>query len=284
MSDHAASSSDGKSPENYKMVLLSGGIAGTAVDMMLFPLDTIKTRLQSEAGLKGSGGFKGLYSGILSVVVGSAPSAAVFFLAYETTKELLRSGVRRSSVHQTASHMMAAAVGDITSCLIRVPVEIVKQRTQALSGGSSYSTFISTYQAEGWHGFYRGYFSTIAREIPFSVIQFPLWEFLKQKCSEKNGQSPTALQSALCAAVAGGVSAALTTPLDVVKTRVMLAETGTEQARGNILSVAHHLLRERGVAGLFAGLLPRVWLMSLGGAIFLGAYDKTKQVFSNIVT
>jgi solute carrier family 25 S-adenosylmethionine transporter 26 len=33
--------------------------------------------------------------------------------------------------------------------------------------------------AEGLRGFYRGYWSMIAREIPFSFIQFPLWEGLK---------------------------------------------------------------------------------------------------------
>ena len=32
---------------------------------------------------------------------------------------------------------------------------------------------------EGLAGFYRGYWSMIAREIPFSFIQFPLWEGLK---------------------------------------------------------------------------------------------------------
>ena len=31
----------------------------------------------------------------------------------------------------------------------------------------------------GLYGFYRGYWSMIAREIPFSFIQFPLWEGLK---------------------------------------------------------------------------------------------------------
>jgi solute carrier family 25 S-adenosylmethionine transporter 26 len=57
-------------------------------------------------------------------------------------------------------------------------------------------------------GFYRGYFSTILREIPFSVIQFPLWEcfkvlIVKNRWNEDGGCcSP--IQSALCGAVAGG--------------------------------------------------------------------------------
>ena len=43
--------------------LVSGGLAGTAVDVSLFPLDTIKTRLQSKQGFLAAGGFRNIYSG-----------------------------------------------------------------------------------------------------------------------------------------------------------------------------------------------------------------------------
>ena len=46
--------------------LASGGLAGTAVDVSLFPLDTIKTRLQSRQGFLAAGGFRNIYSGEIS--------------------------------------------------------------------------------------------------------------------------------------------------------------------------------------------------------------------------
>jgi len=52
----------------------SGAAAGTTVDLTLHPIDTIKTRLQSSAGFWKSGGFRGMYSGILPAAAGSAPS------------------------------------------------------------------------------------------------------------------------------------------------------------------------------------------------------------------
>lgn len=62
---------------------------------------------------------------------------------------------------------------------MRVPTEIVKQRMQT----GVYSSFAEAINgiraAEGVFGFYRGYWSMIAREIPFSFIQFPIWEGLK---------------------------------------------------------------------------------------------------------
>lgn len=67
----------------------AGGIAGFAVESSLFPLDTIKTRLQSQQGFQAAGGFKNLYRGLSSVALGSAPTAAIFFLIYSNLKEII---------------------------------------------------------------------------------------------------------------------------------------------------------------------------------------------------
>ncbi|CAM9478442.1 unnamed protein product, partial [Hapterophycus canaliculatus] len=48
-------------------------MAGTAVDVALYPLDTIKTRLQSPKGFLKAGGLRGVYNGLSAAAVGSAP-------------------------------------------------------------------------------------------------------------------------------------------------------------------------------------------------------------------
>ena len=60
--------------KNVDLFLQAGGVAGTAVDVILFPFDTLKTRLQSAEGFAKAGGFRGIYSGIASAASGSAPS------------------------------------------------------------------------------------------------------------------------------------------------------------------------------------------------------------------
>lgn len=47
------------------------------VDLTLFPLDTIKTRLQSQQGFYKAGGFRGIYAGVPSAAVGSFPNGTV---------------------------------------------------------------------------------------------------------------------------------------------------------------------------------------------------------------
>lgn len=52
----------------------AGGVAGVSVDLILFPLDTIKTRLQSPQGFNKAGGFRGIYAGVPSAAIGSFPN------------------------------------------------------------------------------------------------------------------------------------------------------------------------------------------------------------------
>ncbi|XP_073643628.1 mitochondrial S-adenosylmethionine carrier protein isoform X4 [Tursiops truncatus] len=218
----------------------AGGVAGVCVDLILFPLDTIKTRLQSPQGFNKAGGFRGIYAGVPSAAIGSFPNAAAFFITYEYVKWFLHTD--SSSYLMPVKHMLAASAGEV-----------------------------------GIQGLYRGYKSTVLREIPFSLVQFPLWESLKALWSWRQDHVVDSWQSAVCGAFAGGFAAAVTTPLDVAKTRIMLAKAGSSPASGNVLSALHGVWRTRGLSGLFAGVFPRMAAISLGGFIFLGAYDQTRS-------
>jgi len=259
--------------------LISGGLAGTAVDISLFPLDTIKTRLQSQQGFWAAGGFKRIYAGLGPAAVGSAPNAAVFFCTYDSVKRYAIGSLGYKDTPQV--HMAAATTGEVMACLIRVPVEIVKQRRQASAASTSLEIVRNTLKTEGLGGFYRGYLTTVAREIPFSLIQFPLWEFLKKQLADVKGAPIKPWEASLCGAFAGGFSAAVTTPLDVAKTRIMLAAAGSADAKLNTLSVMQVVVKEKGMSGLFAGVTPRVTWISIGGAVFFGVYEKAKSLLSD---
>ncbi|XP_034023057.1 S-adenosylmethionine mitochondrial carrier protein isoform X2 [Thalassophryne amazonica] len=174
--------------------------------------------------------------------------------------------------------MLAASLGEIVACLIRVPTEVVKQRTQACPSSTTYQMLLSTLREEGFRGLYRGYRSTVLREIPFSLVQFPLWEYLKTLWSQRQGHTLSSWQAAVCGAFAGAFAAFVTTPLDVVKTRIMLAKAGTTTASGNIPLVLYDVWKSRGLTGLFAGSIPRIAFIGLGGFIFLGSYEKVRRM------
>ena len=262
----------------FATALAAGALAGTAVDMSLYPLDTLKTRLQSSAGFFATGGFRGVYRGVGSALVGSAPGAACFFVTYEAAKSFLAPDGAASP----ARHMLAASLGEVAACAVRVPTEVVKQRAQAGQHASSLAALADVLRrgrASGPAGvvreLYRGWTVTVVREVPFTVIQFPLWEALKGRARRRRaaaglppGRDVGAVESAAYGSAAGAVAAAATTPLDVLKTRVMLSRSGE-----GAWAVMRDLLRAHGVRPFFAGIGPRVMWISAGGAIFLGSYQ-----------
>jgi len=237
-----------KNEATFKHFLAAGGIAGVAVDTALFPLDTIKTRLQSPLGFAKSGGFRGVYSGLSTAALGSAPTAALFFCAYESTKKILNN-MPVISAFQPGVHMLSAATGEIMACIIRVPVEVVKQRQQAGVHSSSIHLLQSVLKSEGFIGLYRGYRTTVLREIPFAFIQFPLWEWTKKTWSKRQNRDVSPWQSSICGAFSGGIAAAVTTPLDVAKTRIILANKTCPDASGNFASVLRNVYIAQGVKG-----------------------------------
>ncbi|KAK1071678.1 hypothetical protein LTR33_010390 [Friedmanniomyces endolithicus] len=177
----------------------AGGLAGTTVDLSLFPLDTLKTRLQSAAGFRASGGFRGVYNGIGSAVVGSAPGAALFFVTYEGVKAQFTVHNNGRGEAGAGTHMLAASLGEIAACAVRVPTEVVKQRAQAGQHPSSLKALTSILALRRTHGMghvwrelYRGWGITVMREVPFTVVQFPLWEGMKAySLRRRRQQQPT---------------------------------------------------------------------------------------------
>jgi len=143
----------------------------------------------------------------------------------------------------------------------------------------SLSSAVAGVKAQGprpWSGFYVGYSTTVMREIPFAFIQFPIWEHLKRSWAQMQGYPIMAWQSALCGSFSGGLAAAITTPIDVAKTRLMLLQVDISESKGrgpSLFKAIRQIHSEEGAAGLFRGVGPRVMWISIGGAVFFGAYE-----------
>ncbi|EEB19454.1 mitochondrial carrier protein, putative [Pediculus humanus corporis] len=254
------------------------GIAGVFVDFTLYPLDTIKTRLQSKYGFRASGGFRGIYKGIVPVILCSAPLSALFFATYNTMVNTLKT---ENSALNPVVYIVSASAAELIGSIVRVPLEVVKQRKQT---SNTRSAFIvrQTLKKEGVYGLYRGFWSTLWREIPFAAIQYPVWEvMINEYMAFQDGKSLNTFQTALCGAFAGAIAAAFTTPMDVIKTRIMLEEKEKiEKIKKNLnWNMAKQVYSQKGIRGLFAGIIPRILWITLGGFLYFGAYEKTKLVF-----
>ena len=68
-------------PEELMGHVTAGAFAGAAVELALYPLNTIKTRLQDARG-GSSVNLKHLYKGFGGNILGAVPACAVFFAVY----------------------------------------------------------------------------------------------------------------------------------------------------------------------------------------------------------
>ncbi|CAF3146131.1 unnamed protein product [Rotaria sp. Silwood2] len=253
--------------------LITGLLAGCAVDLLLYPIDTIKTRLQQKTNFQGRFLFSSLYSGVGSVMIGSGPSSALFLLSYNLTKQTLNLS------YSSQVPMIAAAFGETCACLVRVPTEVIKQRAQVNRNLRLSTIARSCLRNEGLSGLYRGYFATLAREIPFSMIQYPLWEFFKEYQSKKQGYPVSPWQGALCGSLAGGLAASITTPLDVAKTRIILAHHSHPDASSHFLRIIINILKTEGFPALYSGVVPRTTWISIGGFVYFGVFEFVTSSF-----
>ncbi|KAK0620921.1 mitochondrial carrier domain-containing protein [Immersiella caudata] len=256
-----------------KQVLLAGAVAAFTVDVLVYPLDTIKTRFQSQGYLPqqdakkalSKNPFKGLYQGIGSVIIATLPAAGVFFFTYETAKSAFGFALS-PAVPQPAVHALASGCAELASCVILTPAEVIKQNAQMLSEpgpraqrgheSTSLKALRMVWGSDGrvMRRMWSGYTALVARNLPFTALHFPMFEFFRgrlwdqrhrRKRAHEEGQragpqpiSGDRLQArsattaaalievgavtGAAAAASGSVAAFATTPTDVVKTRMML--------------------------------------------------------------
>ncbi|KAG5927988.1 hypothetical protein E4U42_001465 [Claviceps africana] len=299
-------------------VYVAGALAAFTVDVLVYPLDTIKTRFQSQDYLATYGSSKqnalvprGLYQGIGSVVLATLPAAGLFFSTYEQSKVILGNAL---PVHESLVHSSASAVAEMAACLVLAPAEVIKQNAQMLrekpgssSSSSSSSAPSSSSSSRGRIAamaqkstslqafrqlaggnsstrLFTGYTALVARNLPFTALQFPIFEKLRswawrrreagRRGDRTRGVAETGVIAGLSAGGAGAVAALVTTPSDVVKTRMMVM-AGRADGAGP-WCVVKMVFRERGLRGFFRGGLFRSGWTAMGSSLYLGTYDAAK--------
>lgn len=237
-------------------------------------------------------------------------------------------------------HSLASGTAELASCLVLTPAEVIKQNAQMLKSSSHHA---STTTAGGWrnsasvqalrmvsqgggasgaaHRLLTGYGALVARNLPFTAMQFPIFEAVRRRLWERRdkrstttardgsggvgggerkiergavgrGLLETAAVNGASAAVSGAIAAVVTTPTDVVKTRMMLfageekgevqkkagEAAGSAPRRKNMggVQVARLIYQERGVKGLFRGGLLRAGWTAVGSGLYLGTYEVAK--------
>lgn len=262
-----------------KRHLIAAAVARSVSIFGMYPVDTIKTRMQMEQPnpLR----LQGIYKGVGGSLIGQVPYGVLTFGSYEVYKKTLLE--KFPNVKPAIIYALSAILGDLTGSGWLCPSEVVKQQMQAGMYSSTTEAIRNIWKKKGIGGLYQGYWGGVARDVPFRVAQLTSYEVtknlylrLKQKRVSTTAQPVelSAVDAAVCGAIAGTFSAAVTTPLDRIKTLLM---TDSAAYGGTVGSCASKIWQDEGIRGFCVGMVPRVVYIAPSVVIFFVAYEKVQQ-------
>lgn len=305
--------------------LISGALAGLVSESVVHPMDTVRTRLQTQGrspaaagsaasaaaaavGLKESGaaatmgghrysgtghalrtvlrqeGIRGLYGGFGPVCAFTVPAHGLYFIGYELAKARLQPGTPLEEKSPWV-HFTAGIIAEVAGAVLWTPQDVIKQRLQMLPPHlrpSAWSAVAAVVRQDGVTGMWRGFGAGVATYAPFMGIYFTTYEYCKVLAKRASGiQSDADLGLGVylvSGAIGGGVGAAATCPLDVMKTRIQVQSKNADGAYQGIGQVFRSIVKEEGYGAFWSGLSARVLWIAPACAITIAAYEKFKKL------
>ncbi|CAN6344144.1 unnamed protein product [Urochloa humidicola] len=258
---------------------LAGGLASALSTSLLHPIDSMKTRVQASTlsfpeliSKLPQIGLRGLYRGSIPAILGQFSSHGLRTGIFEASKVVLINVAPTLPEIQVQS--MASFCSTVLGTAVRIPCEVLKQRLQAGIFNNVGEAIVGTLQQDGPKGFFRGTGATLCREVPFYVAGMCLYAEAKKAAQHVAKRDLEAWEIVAVGALSGGLAAVVTTPFDVMKTRMMTAPPGTLVSMQTIVL---SILGKEGPLGLFKGAIPRFfWIAPLGAMNFAG-YELAKK-------
>lgn len=271
--------------------LVAGSVGGAAQVLVGQPLDTVKTRAQiaPKGMFKGpmdvlaqtvrKEGFFALYKGMASPLLGIAGVNSLLFASYVYSKRIV-SPFPQLSLKEIA---VAGAMAGAANAILASPVEMFKVRMQGQYGAAT-DKKLRDVAKEMWrdwgfrNGVMRGYWVTVAREIPAYAGFYTAFEFSKRKFQSMYGDK-VPVWALLASGSTGGIAYWLSCyPLDVIKSRIQLRQTPpTGKPWKYMTNEIRMVIAESGITGLFRGLSPSLLRTIPAGASTFAAFELTRE-------
>ncbi|KAL3617661.1 anaphase-promoting complex subunit 2 [Castilleja foliolosa] len=179
--------------------LVSGGLAGAVAQTSIYPMDLVKTRLQTYVCERGSvpslrrlsrdiwvkEGPRAFYRGLVPSLLGIVPYAGIDLTAYETLKDMSRKYILHDGEPGPAVQLGCGTISGALGATCVYPLQVVRTRMQAQrSDPTAYSSmsdvFWRTYNHEGLRGFYKGLFPNLLKVVPAASITYMVYEAMKK--------------------------------------------------------------------------------------------------------
>jgi solute carrier family 25 (mitochondrial aspartate/glutamate transporter), member 12/13 len=291
-----------------------GAVAGGLGATVVYPIDMVKTRMQAQrsvvAGAAASSasasaaasskvgaatrmlyknsldcfakivsreGVRGLYSGIGPQLVGVAPEKAIKLTVNDLLRNLFGRIGAEDKIHLPLEVLAGGGAG-ASQVLFTNPLEIVKIRLQMQGQLRAVErrAAMNICRELGFAGLYKGASACLLRDVPFSMIYFPTYAQLKTAFSTDEG-STTSYGLLAAGTIAGAPAAGLTTPADVIKTRLQVEARPGEPVYTGIRDCFWKIVNSEGPTALWKGCGARMLRSSPQFGCTLLTYELLQQ-------
>ncbi|KQK76831.1 solute carrier family 25 member 40 [Amazona aestiva] len=120
-------------------------------------------------------GVKSLWSGLPPTLIMALPTTVIYFTCYDQLSEALKSRLGKDDEHIP---ILAGSLSRFGSVTIVSPLELIRTRMQfrKFSYKQLYLCISSKVASDGWLSLWRGWSSTVLRDVPFSAYTMTVFE------------------------------------------------------------------------------------------------------------
>ncbi|CAD7701370.1 unnamed protein product [Ostreobium quekettii] len=273
--------------------VITGATARAAAQAAIHPLDTLKVRMQvrsrgrstcklprrllsrpkgsvlSMLNAAASAGrdVAGLYQGVLGAACGAGIACGTYFAFYTAAANII---AKKTSLPTAGVAFFSGGIAAVGSSIVKVPLAVCIRSVQAGVYANAFTAAQSIVAAAGPQGLFAGYVPTLIEDVPDMACRFAGYETLRSihKAMLKD-REPTAGEDFVMGALAGAFAAAVTTPVDVIKTNMMC----TAAMRPTMASAARTVMAAEGLKGFARGVGPRAVSNGINSAVFFTMFE-----------
>uniref|UniRef100_A0A3P8S7H4 Dicarboxylate carrier UCP2 n=1 Tax=Amphiprion percula TaxID=161767 RepID=A0A3P8S7H4_AMPPE len=287
-------------PPSAAIKFVGAGTAACIADLLTFPLDTAKVRLQIQGEARASAatatgsavkyhgvfgtittmvrteGPRSLYSGLVAGLQRQMSFASVRIGLYDSVKQFYTKDVG------IGSRLLAGCTTGAMAVAFAQPTDVVKVRfqAQARSGGHArrYCSTIDAYRTiakeEGVRGLWKGTAPNIARNAIVNCTELVTYDFIKDMLLKSTALTDNLPCHFVSAFGAGLCTTVIASPVDVVKTRYMNSALGQYSS---VLKCAAAMMTQEGPLAFYKGFMPSFLRLGSWNVVMFVTYEQLKR-------
>ncbi|XP_075568805.1 mitochondrial glutamate carrier 1 isoform X4 [Pelecanus crispus] len=278
--------------------LINGGIAGLIGVTCVFPIDLAKTRLQNQQN--GQRMYTSMSDCLIKTIRSEGYFGAAVNLTLVTPEKAIKLAANDFFRHHLSKdgkkltllrEMLAGCGAGTCQVIVTTPMEMLKiqlqdagriaaqkklmaAQAQLSSAAGAAEPAVETrttamqitrelLRSKGIAGLYKGLGATLLRDVPFSIVYFPLFANLNKLGQKDPNVKAPFYVSFLSGCVAGSTAAVAVNPCDVIKTRLQSLQRGVnEDTYSGILDCTKKIWQKEGPMAFLKGAYCRALVIA----------------------